>query len=121
VLYVSTIEDKGRGVFAQQAIRKGEIFERAPVIIIPGREWENLERTVLFNYCYGWGEDSALALGFGSLFNHSYKPNAVYNRKFEEQMIEYTALCDIDPGEEITVNYNGDPNDLDPLWFAVRE
>ncbi|MEZ4734909.1 MAG: SET domain-containing protein-lysine N-methyltransferase [Caldilineaceae bacterium] len=81
----------------------------------------NLERTVLFHYCYSWGENSALALGFGSLFNHSYHPNAMYNRKFAEQVIEYMALCDIQPGEEITVNYNGDPNDLDPLWFAVRE
>lgn len=120
MLYVRTIEGKGRGVFTQRLIRKGEIFERAPVIVLPAREWENVERTVLFNYCYGWGEDSALALGLGSFYNHSYQPNAVYTRDFAEQVIEYTALRDINPEEEITVNYNCDPNDLDPMWFAVR-
>lgn len=120
MLSVRTIEGKGRGIFAQHMIRQGEIFERAPIIIVPAGEWENLERTVLFNYCYGWGEDSAIALGLGSLFNHSYTPNARYTRKFEEQMIEYTALRDIEPGEEVTINYNGDPNALDPMWFAVK-
>ena len=115
-----TSQDKGRGVFAKQLIRKGEIFERAPVIVLPAHEWELMERTVLFNYCYGWGEDSALALGLGSLFNHSYQPNALYTRRFEEHLIEYSALRDINPNEEITINNNGDPLDLDPLWFSVK-
>jgi len=120
MIYTRTSEDKGRGVFAKQLIRKGEIFERAPVILIPAREWESIERTVLFNYCYGWGEDSALALGLGSLFNHSYQPNAIYTRRFEEQVIDYRALRDINLDEEITINYNGDPLDLAPLWFSVK-
>lgn len=120
MIYTRTSEDKGRGVFAKQLIRQGEIFERAPVIVLPAREWESLERTVLFNYCYGWGEDSALALGLGSLYNHSYQPNATYTRNFEEQVIDYRALHDIHPDEEITINYNGDPLDLDPLWFSVK-
>lgn len=121
MLYVGTVEGKGRGVFAQRFIRQGEIFERAPVIVLPARECENIERTVLFNYCYGWGEDSALALGLGSLFNHSYEPNALYTRKFEDQVIEYTALRNIEPDEEVTINYNGDPHDLEPMWFAVQK
>lgn len=120
MLYLRTVEGKGRGVFAQQLIRQGEIFERAPVIVLPAREWDQLERTVLFNYCYGWGEDFALALGVGSLYNHSYQPNAVYTRNFDEQIMEYVALRDINPDEEITINYNCDPHDLDPVWFAVQ-
>jgi uncharacterized protein len=121
MLYVRTIEGKGRGVFARRLIRQGEIFERAPVIIVPAFEVSTLERTVLFNYYYSWGEDAAIALGLGSLFNHSYKPNTLYTRKIEDRVIEYTALRDIEPDEEITVNYNGDPDDLDPVWFAVKK
>ena len=119
MICVRTIGTKGRGVFAQRIIREGEILERSPVIVLPGGQWQNIERTVLFNYCYGWGEDSALALGVGSLFNHSYHPNAAYVRHLEEQVIDYVALRDIEPEEEITINYNGDPNDMDPVWFAV--
>ena len=33
----------------------------------------------------------------------------------------YTALRDIAPGEEITVNYNGDPSDRSPVGFDVIE
>ncbi len=67
MLYVRTVEGKGRGVFAQRLIRQGEVLEQSPVIVISAKEWESVERTILFNYCYGWGEDMALALGMGSL------------------------------------------------------
>lgn len=120
MLYVRTVEGKGRGVFTQRLVHQGELLEQSPVIVLPAKAWESIERTILFNYCYGWGDDMALALGMGSLFNHSYQPNALYTRKFDEQIIEYTALRDIQPDEEITINYNGDPYDMDPLWFAVR-
>ena len=46
--------------------------------------------------------------------------HATYTRNFEEQVIDYRALRDIHPDEEITLNYNGDPLDLDPLWFAMK-
>jgi len=119
-MYVRTIEHKGRGVFAQRTIRQGEVFERSPVIVLPSSQWDSIERTVLFNYCYEWDGDYALALGMGSLFNHSYQPNAVYTRQLADLAMAYTALRDIAADEEITVNYNGDPTDQDPVWFAVR-
>ncbi|MEZ4860554.1 MAG: SET domain-containing protein [Caldilineaceae bacterium] len=121
MLSIQSVAGKGRGVFAQEFIRQGEIFECAAVIVLPAMQWGYVERTELFNYCYAWGEDSALALGYGSLFNHSYQPNAVYVKQFDAQRIDYMALRDIAPGEEITINYNSDPADLDPLWFAVVE
>jgi SET domain-containing protein len=55
----------------------------------------------------------------GSLYNHSYTPNAVYAKQYDQLIITYTALRDIAAGEEILINYNGRPDDLDPLWFAV--
>ena len=33
----------------------------------------------------------------------------------------FTALRAIEPGEEITVNYNGDPEDGSPVGFEVIE
>lgn len=120
MLYIRTVAGKGRGVFAQRLIQPGELVERAPVIVLPAKEWESLERTILFHYCYSWGDTKALALGLGSLFNHAYQPNTLYTRNFDEQIIEYTARRLILPDEELTINYNGDPDDADPVWFAVR-
>ncbi|HRW05066.1 MAG TPA: SET domain-containing protein [Caldilineaceae bacterium] len=119
MIYVAESAGKGRGVFAKEQIRAGTTFERAPVIVLPPDEWVYAERTVLFDYCYDWQGGAALALGAGSLFNHSYTPNAIYIKNYNQFVIEYRALRDIAPGEEILINYNGQPDDMDPLWFAV--
>jgi hypothetical protein len=47
----------GRGVFAQRAIRAGELIERAPVLVIPRTDLAHVDRTVLYDYYFGWGED----------------------------------------------------------------
>jgi len=122
MFFVGSSNGKGRGVFAQKRFAKGDIIEYCPVIVIPRDEECLLESTVLFNYTYGWGEgfeDSAIALGFGSLYNHAYRPNAMYKRMYENMVIVYVALRDIAEGEEITINYNGQPEDQSPVWFKV--
>jgi SET domain-containing protein len=119
MLYVADTIDRGRGVFAAELIRAGVVFEAAPVIVLSPAHWGYAEQTTLFDYCYDWQGGAALALGMGSLYNHSYTPNAVYAKQYDQLIITYTALRDIAAGEEILINYNGRPDDLDPLWFAV--
>lgn len=114
-------EGKGRGVFAQRAFAKGEVIERCPVIVIPREQQALVDQTVLYNYTYAWGSDEAIALGFGSLYNHSYSPNAVYRREMDNLVMEYLALRDIAKGDEITVNYNGSPEDRGAVWFEIAE
>ncbi|MFM8476053.1 MAG: SET domain-containing protein-lysine N-methyltransferase [Planctomycetaceae bacterium] len=63
---------------------------------------------------------TAIALGFGSLYNHSYSPNARYD-DVGRQIKEYKALRDIQKGEEITINYNGSEDCMDPVDFDVLE
>src|SRR5262249_50306245 len=68
---VKRARGKGRGVFARRLIREGEVIERVPVIVLPLDEGDT--GTVLPAYCFTWSRNSvALALGYGSLFNHSY-------------------------------------------------
>lgn len=119
MLYLAELPGKGRGVFAQRQIHGGELIERAPVIVVPAGQWEAMDKTILFEYFFAWGEHSAIALGYGSLYNHSYRPNARYVKLLAEQVIEFYALRDIQPGEEILINYNVDPADDSPLWFHV--
>jgi len=114
---------RGRGVFALRAIREGEVVERAPVIVLPPEMHGVLEHTYLDEYLFDWRKDrkeAAVVLGFGSLYNHSYAPNARYERRFEEQEIHFVAVRDIAGGEEIRVNYNGAADDTSPLWFPVE-
>lgn len=124
MLEVRSTSAKGRGVFACVSFGRGEIIEVTPVIVIPAEQWSHIEPTVLALYIYNFGpqgEHAAIALGFGSLYNHSYSPNAEYVKSWEERLIRFIALRDIAAGEEVTVNYNGSPDDLSPIWFDVNE
>ena len=116
------VKGKGRGVFARRPIAAGEVIERAPILVLP-RDLHGTEDdpSALHDYCFEWGDGTvALALGFGSLYNHSYTPNARYDDEGFRTKV-FTALRDIARGEEITVNYNGDPGDRSPVWFEVIE
>lgn len=121
-IYVKDTQKYGRGIYALRDIKKGELIEVSPVIISPKGEWEYLEKTVMSHYCFHWGEegnDTAIALGYGSLFNHSYSPNSVYYINEKKVTIEFYCIVDIKKNEEITINYNGEPEDQSPLWFNV--
>lgn len=112
----------GRGIFATRDINKDELIEASPVVISPEKEWKYMKKTILFYYCFYWGEnDTAIALGYGSLFNHSYSPNVTFENNEENSTIDFYALCDIKAGEELTINYNGDPDNKSELWFDVIE
>jgi hypothetical protein len=118
---IGVADGRGRAVYAGRAIAKGEVIERAPVIVMPGKQWKDIQNTTLIDYAFDWGEDgkeAVIALGYISIYNHSYSPNAILEELFDELMIEIHALRDIEPGEEITVNYNGDPANEDALWFT---
>src|SRR5437660_11139895 len=117
---IGNCRTKGRGVFARQGFRQGELIERVPVIAVPREQLEHLEKTELSYYTFSWGpelNDGAIALGFGSFYNHSFQPNADYFKRVEDGVIDFIAIRDIAPNEEITVNYNGLPEDKTPLWF----
>jgi uncharacterized protein len=119
-LYVAQTENKGRGVFCSVEIQKKSIIEICPIILIPEIEVDTIHETELHDYYFIWGENdeqAAIALGFGSLYNHSYSPNANYIYDFEFNTIEFFAIKKILPGTEITINYHGDPKSNDPLWF----
>ena len=122
-LHVRVIRGKGRGIVAGRRFSEGELIERIPVIVIPAHEWELVGTSVVSDFCFTWGddgEDTAIALGHASLFNHSYRPNAYAELRTRQRLIEFTALRDIDEGEEITINYNGDPDSTDEVGFPVR-
>ena len=113
---------KGRGVFALKSFKIGEIIENAPVLTFSPKERKNLEKTLLNYYIYPWRSTrgAALVLGYGSIYNHSYSPNADWKQNFKTMCMVFRAVKPIKKGEEITVNYNGEPDDKTPIdWFEV--
>jgi uncharacterized protein len=113
-----------RGVFASQDIKKNELIERCPIIEIQEEDPSNIKEGILVTYFFYFGEKKqqlALALGFGSIYNHSYQPNAKYKINKKDQLITFTALEDIKKDSEITFDYKfGNPNNKNPLWFEVN-
>ena len=120
---VMRISGKGRGIFALRNFKAGEIIESAPVLIFDTKERKNLEKTFLSHYIYPWRSTrgAALVLVYGSIYNHSFSPNADWKQNFKTKCMIYRAIKNIKRGEEITVNYNGEPDDDTPIdWFEVR-
>lgn len=117
-LEIRSSDVHGRGVFANRAFAAGDMVERCPVVVVPAAERHLLDGSHLFNYYFHWeGEAAAIALGYGSLYNHSASPCARYRKVFDADIVEFVAVCDIEPGCEITVDYtDGTKNEL---WFPL--
>ena len=112
----------GRGVFSLQSFSKGETIEKAPAILLNAAEKEHLQTTSLFRYYFLVPNDKtsvALGLGYSSLYNHSIPANAEYSMDIKKRIIIIKAAQPIKEGEEITLNYNGTPNDTSPVYFKT--
>ena len=120
----------GRGVFAIRDIAAGTVFERVPVLLVPKNQVFAMEpdtpspAPTISWYVFDWDgmtkrDYVALALGYGSIYNHSYEPNARYRRE-PPDLLEFVALRDIRGGEEILINYHGEPDDRRAVEFEVR-
>jgi uncharacterized protein len=116
-LYLASSSRHGQGVFAARTFRPDVIIEICPVIIVPAAQRAALDTTLLFDHYYEWKDAAGLALGFGSLYNHSYTPNAGYRQHLDRGLVIVTALKAIAKDEEITINYNGDPADQSSVWY----
>ena len=51
-------------------------------------------------------QDYLLALGRGSIFNHSSEPNLTYQTDAAQGLVRYITLRDIAAGEELCFFYN---------------
>jgi SET domain-containing protein len=119
-IFVAPSDLHGLGVFAARDMEAEEIIEVCPVIVFPRKDLEHIDKTVLYDYYFDWGDDGewyAFGLGYASLYNHSVEPNAEYAMDFEAKTIDIFCLKPIAAGEEILINYNGDPENRGKVWF----
>jgi len=122
-LYISKTHAKGRGVFTKERIPANTIIEESPVIVMEKGDREYLDKTLLHDYIFEWGlekDKCCMALGYIPIYNHSYKSNCEYYMDYEEEVIQVKAVINIEKGEELTINYNGDWDDEKKVWFEVQ-
>ena len=122
-LYVKEIKGKGRGVFCKETIYKDEAIEICPLLVLPSNDFNALSSTQLIDYIFNFNTEEktiALALGFGSLYNHHVYPNAAYILNRETNMMSLFALSDIPADKEISINYKGVYGKDFKEWFDLR-
>lgn len=110
----------GRGVFACRKFSNGAVIEMAPLILLTAADKAFLQTTSLFSYYFLIDKDdtpAALGLGYSSVYNHSYNANAAYTISLTDDCLIIKACKAIKPGEEITLNYNGSPDDTTVVFF----
>jgi SET domain len=111
---VIRLSSKGRGVHTRTSIPQEIVVLCDPVIVFPDKAATGL----IHKYTFDWGHGmSALALGLGSLMNHSFNPNVVYATDHRLKVIRFRSLRAIEFEEELCINYNGDPRDQTPVVF----
>ena len=123
-LYIKNTLHKGRGVFTDANIAANIIIEIATVIVMPKTDRVHLDKTLLHDYIFEWGEakdQCCMALGNIPIYNHSYQINCEYFMDYDEQTILLKTVTDINADEEITINYNGDWDDKKQIWFTTAK
>lgn len=121
-LVIAPSENRGRGVFTTKEIPAYTIIEISPVIELSPKDRKQLEGTKLFLYIFEWGKSkrkAAVALGYVSMYNHSYEPNCEYEMDYDNGTMTVRTIAKVKKGSELFFSYNGDPTNQAPLWFKT--
>jgi SET domain-containing protein len=117
----------GRGVFALRDIPAGTLIERTPVLLIPRNQVFSADPKVraasarISWYVFDWSGQTkrdyvALALGYGSIYNHSDDPNAAFEPE-PPDTLAFRATRDIPADAEVFISYRGAGENPHPLGF----
>jgi SET domain-containing protein len=118
-LTVRSSPGRGRGVFADRDFAEGELIERCPTLVFAGTSRPAVAQTSLDGYYFNWipkTREVALCLGYGSLYNHSWTPNARWVHRIADNLTDIYARRPIAAGEEIYLNYTYAENS-GPAWY----
>ena len=123
-LRIAEIPNKGRGVVTLKKIAKDTVVEHSPVIVMDAAARQLLDQTTLHDYIFVWGnneDECCMAQGYVSIYNHAVGSNCEYFMNFDDNTMSIKTVRDIAAGEELTINYNGDWDNEEDVWFAVNE
>ena len=107
-IYADKSPIHGWGVFAKEDIIEGEVFEECPILTLPIEKGEITSLLIDYRFNYPQGnewQEQVLALGYGSLYNHSENANAYWVSDLENRTFKFISNREIKKGEEIFVWY----------------
>lgn len=108
----------GHGIFATKAISADTTLEECPFLRIGADECADSLDDYVFNLESaeenGDGDVYSLVLGWGSLFNHSYRHNTEYWHDTKRDLIVFHTIKRVAAGSQLFVNYGKE-------WWASRE
>ena len=98
------------------------MIELCPIIKIPEGQLKLIDQTKIYDYYFIWeeeGYDACIALGYGSLYNHSPIPNAEVIMDYVDHRIKIMAISSIQAADQIFIDYTGGTKGEVELWFEV--
>lgn len=115
---VKNTKSMGRGVFAAQSFNKNQIVEVSPCLNWDDRTQDIVQNSTLRFYVFKGRtyNESVLALGNGSLFNHNPKGNITYDYDAKRNVMVFKAIRTIKAGEQLFINYGYDPMEKLEEW-----
>lgn len=128
-LYLKPVKNKGRGVFCLTDIKKGDILEVTPCVVLDPAATDLADKTILRDYTFAIGDvhkrhkvknpalSSAVVMGIQAFCNHGGKlQNAEISWDETTDTVYYilTAIKDIPAGTEICTTYGEG-------WFDDRQ
>jgi len=122
-LYIAETDLKGRGIFTSEDLSEGDMIEICPIIKLNQGSLKLIDKTNIYDYYFLWEEegfDACIALGYGSLYNHSSDPNALVIMDYTDDTIKIEASKNIISGDEILIDYSGGTKGQIQLWFEVK-
>ena len=95
------------------------------MLVLSPEEVSTISRTQIDHYTFNWPyqdpqtgkqrSTQALALGLGSMFNHSRDENVGFQRHVPDKILVFSTLRNVAPHEELCISYG--PR----LWFEDTE
>ncbi|MDZ4761714.1 MAG: SET domain-containing protein-lysine N-methyltransferase [Alphaproteobacteria bacterium] len=109
---VRTSSIHGRGAFAVNRIKHGELFHVAHLLVFDCSQSRAVNATVAGHYVFYIADCpepdcdvTGLAMSPISFVNHRRPCNASFEVSATDRTVSFTALRDIEKGEEITIDY----------------
>ena len=105
-LRIKNTKTMGRGIFAPEHIKRGVLIHVSELLKIPLTEI--IYCPTLEKYVFGYDKKhSVMALGLGSLFNHSEEPNveAWHGYKDDREIMEFRTICQVKKGQQLFIDY----------------
>lgn len=114
-IYVAKSPIHGLGVFANEDIPKDTLIETTPLLftdikVLKISKFRETELMVLLDYLFSYFKNGVvtnqvIALGNGSIYNHSNTPNANWRLNEDLNMFEFYSIADIKKDDEICTYY----------------